>query len=95
MKNKFDISDFVNVVTEQSIMQDLVERFRKRRKESGLTQKELSLKSGVSYGSIRRFESTGDISLKSLIKLSSAIHCLENFNELYKSIIIRNLKEMK
>jgi transcriptional regulator with XRE-family HTH domain len=95
MKNKYDISDFVNVATEQSITNGLVERFIKRRKEYGLTQKELSIKSDVSYGSIRRFESQGDISLKSLLKISSAIGCLEDFNELFKHMIVKNIKDLK
>jgi len=84
-KYKFDISDFINVATQQSITYELVTRFVKRRKEYKLTQKELSKRSGVSYGSIRRFESTGDISLNSLLKISEAINCLEDFNELFKN----------
>jgi transcriptional regulator with XRE-family HTH domain len=95
MKNKsFDIGDFVNVATEQSVTTELVERFKKRRKEYGLTQKELSKRSGVSYGSIRRFESNKDISLNFLLKISAAIGCLEDFNELFKNQIIKNLKDM-
>lgn len=94
MKNNFDISGFANVVTEQSIRANLVNRFVKRRKEYGLTQKELSIKSDVSYGSIRRFESQGDISLKSLLKISLSIGCLEDFNELFKHVILKNLKDL-
>lgn len=95
MKKKFDIGDFVNIATEQTVNLELVERFKKRRREFGLTQKELSKRSGVSYASIRRFETTGDISLNSLLKISSAIDCLENFNELFKTPIIKNLKDFK
>lgn len=95
MKNKFDISDFVNVVTKQSIKDDLVSRFKKRRAEFGLTQQELSNRSGVSYASIRRFESTGNISLSSLLKLTEAIDCLEDFNKLYQNPIIKSLKDIK
>jgi transcriptional regulator with XRE-family HTH domain len=95
MRKNFDISDFVKVTTEQSVTAELIERFKKRRKEYGLTQKELSNRSGVSYGSIRRFESNGDISLNSLLKISSVIGCLEDFNELFKNEIIKNLKDVK
>ena len=95
MKRKYDISDFIPVVTIESIREGLVERFKKRRKELHLTQRELSLKSGVSYGSIRRFESTGDISLYSLLSIANSINCLEDFNELFKNQIIKSLKEGK
>lgn len=92
MKNKFDISDFVKVTTIESITCDLVNRFKKRRKEAGLSQREISIKSGVSYGSIRRFESTGEISLNSLVKLAFALNLQEDFNELFKYEIIKNIK---
>jgi transcriptional regulator with XRE-family HTH domain len=95
MKNRFDISDFVPVVTEQSINKAIVERFKKNRKQFGITQKQLSLRSKVSYGSIRRFESSGEISLRALLKISSVIGCLEDFNELFQYPIITNLKDMK
>ena len=58
MKNKFDISDFVNYLTEEKVIENLVNRVIARRKELKITQKDLALKSGVSYGSlkfIRRF----------------------------------------
>ena len=73
MENKFDISQFVDVLTEQQAICNLVNRYIKRRKLMKITQKQLSKKSGVSYGSIRRFETTGDISLMSLIKIASAL----------------------
>ena len=65
MKNKFDISDFVDYLTEEKVIENLVNRVIARRKELKITQKDLAFKSGVSYGSIRRFETTGEISLKS------------------------------
>ncbi|MFA6936388.1 MAG: helix-turn-helix transcriptional regulator [Bacilli bacterium] len=95
MNNKYDIRDFVPVLTEQSVSEDLIKRFKKRRKESGFSQLELSKRSGVSYGSIRRFESIGEISLTSLIKISSAIGCLEEFSNLFTTPIVKNLKDMK
>ena len=83
MKNIYDISDFIPVATEQSIKRDIVSRFKKRRKEFGLTQKELSTRSGVSYGSIRRFELSGEISFHALLKISSVIGCLDEFSKLF------------
>lgn len=95
MDNKFDINEFVKVETEQSITDSLVNRFKKRRKELKISQKDLSIKSGVSYASIRRFETSGDISLSSLIKIGHAIDCLKDFNELFKMQKILNLKDLK
>lgn len=90
-KNNIDISDFVSVQTEQAVVTNLVVRFVKRRKEFGLTQKALSVRSGVSYGSIRIFESKGEISLHSLLKISDAIGLLEYFNKLFANPIIKSI----
>lgn len=90
---KFDISSFVDVATEKSIVEGLKTRERSRRKELKLSQKELSTRSGVSYASIRRFENSGEISLSSLIKIAHALNCLEDFNNLFKYKLITNLKD--
>lgn len=70
MKNKFDISDFVDYLTEEKVIKNLVNRVIARRKELKISQKDLAFKSVVSYESFRRFETTGEISLKSLIQIA-------------------------
>jgi predicted transcriptional regulator len=70
MNNRFDISEFVNTATEQSVTDNLVLRFKSRRKEAKISQTELSKRSGVSFASIRRFEKIGEISLSSLVKIA-------------------------
>ena len=94
MENKFDISQFVNTQTEGGIISALVERAKLRRKEVNLTQHNLAVKSGVSYSSIRRFESTGEISLSSLIKIADALDCLNDFNSLFKNKKIKSIKDL-
>ena len=94
MKVIFDINDFVSVPTESKTILEVVERFKKRRKELGISQKKLSTRSGVSYASIRRFESTGEISFSSLIKLANAIDCLNDFEALFKNTKISSLKDL-
>lgn len=49
MERKFDISDFVDTITEASITEKLIKRVKLRRKELKYTQKELAKRSGVSY----------------------------------------------
>ena len=95
MKIRFDISDFVNTPTIQSTLVSLTDRVKKRRKELKISQKLLAQKSGVSYASIRRFESTGDIALVSLLKIASVLNSLEGFNALFSNKIITSLKDLK
>ncbi len=61
------------------ILQELKMRFKDRRKILGYTQKELSTRSGVSLGSLKRFESSGQIALESLLNLALVLECLEDF----------------
>ena len=93
MENKFDIGQFVNVLTEQSVVNGIVERAKKKRKQMKISQKQLSQKSGVAYASIRRFESTGDISLASLLKIAQALNALKDFENIFKGQVIKSLKD--
>ena len=94
MKQTFTITDFFPVTSVHSLKADLKTRFQLRRKEAKLSREQLAARSGVSYGSIRRFESTGDISLHSLLKISHTIGLLDEFNALFKQPIIKNLKDL-
>lgn len=92
MKKIFDIGDFAPVLTEQAVNRELIKRFKLRRKEKGFTQKVLSIRSGVSYASIRRFETSGEISFTSLLRLSTVLDCLEDFESLFKDPIVSDLR---
>lgn len=95
MDIKFDISDFVDTLTIQSAHNQLVEREKRRRKQLKISQRQLAVRSGVSYASIRRFETTGDISLSSLFKIANALDCLEEFTSLFPPVPVKNLKDYK
>lgn len=93
MKNIYDIDNFVDALTEQSVLSGIIEKVKQRRKELKLTQQSLARKSGVSYASIRRFETTGEISFSSLLKIANALNALADFNMLFNNEIVSNLKE--
>ena len=95
MVRTFDIGQFVNALTEESVLNNMVARVKKKRKAMKISQKALAEQSGVSYASIRRFESTGEISLVSLLKIAHALHCLNDFEELFKGSSITNLKDFE
>ena len=60
------------------ILIDLAEKHKVLRKQIGLTQSELAKRSGVSLGSIKRFELSGQISLESLLK---SVHILNRIGD--------------
>ncbi|MCG3701374.1 helix-turn-helix domain-containing protein [Aliarcobacter butzleri] len=72
----------INISTPKSIMQDLKDKFKQKRLSLNLTQEGLSNKSGVSLGSIKRFESSGEISFESLLKIALVLNCLDDFKNI-------------
>ncbi|MCG3673964.1 helix-turn-helix domain-containing protein [Aliarcobacter butzleri] len=72
----------INILTPKSIMQDLKDKFKQKRLSLNLTQEGLSNKSGVSLGSIKRFESSGEISFESLLKVALVLNCLDDFKNI-------------
>ena len=67
---------------------------RKRRKERKLSMQDLAEKSGVSYGSVKRFESSGEISLLSLLKIATVLDCADGFEALFAEQEIRSIQEI-
>ena len=65
--------------TPSEIQNELKTKFKVKRKSLKLTQEKLSIKSGVSLGSLKRFESSGQISLESLLKVALVLECLGDF----------------
>jgi transcriptional regulator with XRE-family HTH domain len=70
--------------TPLEVSKALAERHRSLRKQLKLSQEELSERSGVSLGSLKRFENTGKISLESLLKL---MHLLGRLKEMDKLLL--------
>ncbi len=59
----------------------IAQRHRAMRKRLKISQKEMAERSGVSLGSLKRFESSGKISLESLLKLVHLLGRLSDFDK--------------
>lgn len=75
----------IDINTPKSVMEQLGENFRQKRLSLDLTQEGLASKSGVSLGSLKRFENSSQISLESLLKLSVVLGCLDDFLHIAKA----------
>lgn len=80
--------------TAEEIDMELAKRAKKIRKRRGISQEELSERSGVSYGSIKRFETTGMISLISLTKISMELDCVDDIKDMFTKAVYRNIQEV-
>ncbi len=76
------MSKYSVVKVPSDILVSTAQNVSELRKERGWTQLELSERSGVSYGSVKRFERFGKISFESLLKIAEVLNRLEDFEKL-------------
>jgi hypothetical protein len=67
------------------MMEHLAKAAKAKRLALDLSQRSLSDRSGVSYGVLKKFERTGQISLESLLKLALSLDALEGFYDLFEA----------
>jgi transcriptional regulator with XRE-family HTH domain len=67
-------------------LEEIAARHRALRRQAGYSQSELAKRSGVSLGSLKRFESTGQISLELLLKLAELLNRLPDFDAVFQAI---------
>lgn len=67
----------------KEIMLEISQRFKAERLRQNLTQAGVSVRSGVSLGSLKRFEQSGEISLISLLDLAIVLGRVDDFENLF------------
>lgn len=79
-----DIMISINMMSPREMQRLIASKARDRRLTLNWSQKTLSEKSGVSYGSLKKFEHTGQISLESLLKIALVLGCMDDFKALFE-----------
>ena len=79
--------------TPSDTQRELAARVKARRLALNITQAELAERSGVSFGSLRRFEATGEISLRSFLELALVLGELKEFSTLFRPLQTHSLFE--
>ncbi len=85
---------FINQKTPNEIAKNLADKIKKRRKKLKISQEILALKSGVSLGSIKRFETKYEISLQSLIKITIALNLDNDIENLFTQKTYTSIEEV-
>lgn len=80
--------------TPREIIKELVQKIQKRRKKLKISQADLAKRSGVSLGSIKRFETKYQISLSSLIKIAIALDVEDDFDDLFTQKTYSSIQEV-
>ena len=87
--------------TPEEINKEIAGRVKNIRKRRKISQEELSKLSGVSYGSVKRFETSGNISLISLTKIAIALNIVaialnivDDLKNIFSNIEYTSLQEV-
>ena len=80
--------------TAEELDQKLAQRVQNIRKRRSISQEKLASMSGVSYGSIKRFETSGQISLISLTKIAMALDIADDIRNLFATVPYRDIQEV-
>lgn len=80
--------------TAEELDQKLAQRVQNIRKRRSISQEKLASMSGVSYGSIKRFETSGQISLISLTKIAMALDIADDIRNLFAMVPYRDIQEV-
>ena len=67
------------------ILSEVAKNHKKARKLHKYSQAELAVRSGVSLGTIKRFENSGQISFEYLLKLAYLLDSLADFESIFKN----------
>ena len=80
--------------TAEELDKKIANRVRLIRKRRSISQERLAQLSGVSFGSVKRFETTGQISLISLTKISMALDMADDLRQIFTEVPYRNIQEV-
>lgn len=80
--------------TAEELDQKLADRVRNIRKRRSISQQKLAEMSGVSYGSVKRFETTGQISLISLTRIAMALGIADELRTIFSQVPYRSMEEV-
>lgn len=72
----------ISLKSPNDVLQEVRDRFKRRRLALNLTQAGLAKRSGVALGSLKRFETSGLVAFDSLLKLALVLDCLGDFDGL-------------
>lgn len=84
----------LSFISPEEAMYQLAERVKQSRLAENFSRKSLSERSGVSEASIKRFETTGEIALLSLLKLSYALGSMQDFDKVFAPKDVISIKDI-
>lgn len=90
------MNNILSVIGEmpQDMAMRIARQVKTRRLEMNLTQEGLSVRAGIKLPTYRRFERTGEISLKGLLQIAFALNSLRDFESLFAQKQYQSLNDV-
>lgn len=85
----------VAISSPSSVQRELAKRVHEVRLAKGLKQATLATSAGVTLATLRRFEQTGEISLKYLMRICNALGRLDEFDQLLRPAPAATMAELE
>lgn len=76
------------------VLKNISAKVKARRLEKNLTQEGLASRAGISYGTYRRFETSGEISLRNLVMVSMALGITDDFDKLFATPTYQSIRDL-
>ncbi len=83
-----------NISNPNDVAKQIAARVKMRRLELDLTQEGMAARAGIKFATYRRFEQTGEISLKGLLRIGFALNALSDFDALFAQKQYQSLDEL-
>jgi transcriptional regulator with XRE-family HTH domain len=78
----------------ENILQQIAERIKEKRLALNHTQKSFAKRAGVGYDAYRKFENSGEITLRNLVLCAIVLDEVEGFSELFTQKKWRSIDEL-
>lgn len=83
-----------NLSTPDDVAKQIAAKVKARRLELNLTQEGIATRAGLKFATYRRFEQTGEISLKGLLQIGFALNALSEFDTLFAQKQYQSLNDI-
>ena len=90
-----DIILTLTLYSVRDVKNGFAERFKRLRLSKGLTQFGLAKRSGVSLGSLKRFERSGEVSLGTLLHMANSLEFLDDFYDFIGRLSVQEPTSLK
>ena len=85
----------LDIYTPEEVALQIAGKAKQLRLSVNMSRKTLALHSGVSLGSIQRFEQTGKVSLENLLNIAHALSALQEFQQLFTLPVAQTIKQLE